>query len=111
MQFDLHQPFFLCLFVIILCHALLECTIEYKLHIKALVLVLMHKHLLHKHSQVGIRYLRHEIQAFRLLYQSKLRQSFAFFNAFRISDPQIYHFLFTDHFKLTSFFKEITGTS
>ena len=57
MQFDLHQPF-LYLFVIILCHALLECTAPDKLHIKALVLVLMHKHLLHKHSQIGIRYLR-----------------------------------------------------
>ena len=58
MQFDLHQPFFLCLFVIILCHALLECTVEYKLYIKAFVLVLMHKHLLHQHSQIGVRYLR-----------------------------------------------------
>ena len=104
MQSDCTSLAFLHLFVIILCHALLECTVEYKLHIKALVLVLMHKHLLHKHSQIGIRYLRLEIQAFRLLYQSKLRQSFAFFNAFRISDSQIYHFLFTDHFKLTSFF-------
>ena len=110
MQFDCTSLVFL-LFVIELCHALLECTVEYKLHIKALVLVLMHKHLLHKHSQVGIRYLRLEIQAFRLLYQSKLRQSFVFFKTFRISDPQIYQFLCTDYSKLTSFFKEITGTS
>ncbi len=30
MQFDLHQPFFLCLFVIILCHALLKRYVAHK---------------------------------------------------------------------------------
>ena len=43
MQFYLHQPCFL-LLVIIPCHALLECSAPDKLYIKALVLVLMHKH-------------------------------------------------------------------
>lgn len=40
MQFDLHQPFFLYLFVTILCHALLERSAPDKLHIEALVLAL-----------------------------------------------------------------------
>ena len=35
MQFDCTSLVFL-LFVIELCHALLECTVEYKLYIKAL---------------------------------------------------------------------------
>ena len=57
MQSDCTSLAFLHLFVIILCHALLECTVEYKLHIKALVLVLMHKHLLHS-DIFGLKYKR-----------------------------------------------------
>ena len=45
---------FLLLLVVVLCHALIERTDEDKLHIKALVLALMHKHLFYQHSQVCV---------------------------------------------------------
>ena len=37
--------------------------------------------------------------------ESKLCQSFAFFKILRIRNPQIHHFLFANHPKLTSFFE------